>query len=122
MGLHTSNVGLCYFPSGTPEAADLNRDGALDLVGNLRRELREETGIELQELQAEPGWTLVQDRGIFALIKRLAALESADQLRSRILRHLARERPSSRAVNTICGQATGTDASIAEIQFLYPRR
>jgi hypothetical protein len=84
MGRHTANAGRCYFPSGTPEAADLNRDGALDLVGNLRRELQEETGIELQELQAEPGWTLVQDRGIFALIKRLAAPERADQLRSRI--------------------------------------
>ena len=91
MAPHTSSAGLCYFPCGTPEVADLTIDGALDLVVNLRRELKEETGIELNELQAEPGWTLVHDRRIFALVKRLGALESADQLRSRILRHLASE-------------------------------
>jgi 8-oxo-dGTP pyrophosphatase MutT (NUDIX family) len=92
MGLHTSRAGLCYFPCGTPEPADLDKNGVLDLVVNLQRELREETGIELQQLEAESGWTLVHDRGIFALIKRLTALQSADQLRSRILRHLASER------------------------------
>jgi len=92
MGPHTSRPGLCYFPCGTPEPDDLRKNGVLDLAVNLQRELREETGIELRELEAEPGWTLVHDRGIFALIKRLTALQSAAQLRSRILRHLASER------------------------------
>jgi 8-oxo-dGTP pyrophosphatase MutT (NUDIX family) len=92
MGLHTSHAGMCYFPCGAPEPADLDINGAVDLVANLRRELQEETGIELKELQAEPGWTLVHDRAIFAMIKRLTARESANQLRSRILRHLASER------------------------------
>ena len=91
MGLHTASAGMCYFPCGTPEPADLDSNGVLDLVVNLQRELREETGLELQQLEAEPGWTLVHDRGIFALIKRLTARESGDQLRSRILTYLASE-------------------------------
>jgi hypothetical protein len=106
MGLHTSRAGLCYFPCGTPEPADLDINGDLDLVVNLRRELREETGIELKELQAEPGWTLVHDRGILALIKRLTALESADQLRSRILCHLASEHlPELNDIHIVNGPA-----------------
>src|SRR5262249_51353935 len=89
-----------------PRPADLHIDGRLDLVVNLRRELREETGIELNELQTEAGWTLVHDRGIFALVKRLAAVESADQLRSRILRHLASERrPELNDIHIISGPA-----------------
>ena len=104
MAPHTSRAGQCYFPCGTPEPADLDSTGALGLVVNLQRELREETGIELNELQAEPGWTLVHDRGIFALIKRLRARESADQLRSRILRHLATERlPELNDIHLISG-------------------
>ena len=106
MGLHTSRAGQHYFPCGTPGPADLHIDGRLDLVVNLRRELREETGIELNELQTEAGWTLVHDRGIFALVKRLAAVESADQLRSRILRHLASERrPELNDIHIISGPA-----------------
>jgi hypothetical protein len=73
MGPHTSRPGLCYLPCGTPEPADLDKNGVLDIAVNLQRELREEAGIELRQLEAEPGWTLVHDRGIFALIKRLTA-------------------------------------------------
>jgi 8-oxo-dGTP pyrophosphatase MutT (NUDIX family) len=119
MGVHTSHAGLCYFPCGTPEPADLDKNGVLDLVVNLQRELREETGIELQQLDAEPGWTLVHDRGIFALIKRLTARQSADQLRSRILSHLASERlPELHDVHIVNGPAD-IDHRIAPFVLAY---
>jgi hypothetical protein len=106
MALHTAQAGMCYFPCGTPEPADLDSNGVLDLVGNLQRELQEETGLELQQFEAEPGWTLVHDRGIFALIKRLTAGESGDQLRSRILNYLASERlPELNDMHIINGPA-----------------
>jgi hypothetical protein len=97
---------MCYFPCGTPEPVDLDSSGVLNLVSNLQRELREETGLELQQLEAAPGWTLVHDRGIFALIKRLTARESGDQLRSRILSYLASERlPELNDMHIIHGPA-----------------
>jgi hypothetical protein len=106
LGPHTSNSGQCYFPCGTPEPSDLAIDGTLDLIVNLQRELQEETGIELKELDAESGWTLVHDRGIFAMIKRLTAQENANRLRSRILRHLANERlPELNGIHIVGGPA-----------------
>ena len=49
----------------------------------------EETGIDIATLDVAPGWCLVRDRGYVALMKRLTARQSADELRSAIMRHLA---------------------------------
>jgi 8-oxo-dGTP pyrophosphatase MutT (NUDIX family) len=88
MAPSTAPAGLLYFPCGTPDPADIGAGGALDLAGSVRRELREETGLDIGELTAEPGWTLVHDRGFLALMKRLSARQNADELRDRIVRYL----------------------------------
>lgn len=88
MAASTAGAGELYFPGGTPDPADISAGGALDLASSVSRELREETGIDLGTLAAEPGWSLVRDRCFLALIKRLTARENADVLRSRIMRHL----------------------------------
>src|SRR6516164_1033470 len=90
MAPFTSIAGQWLFPCGTPDPKDVSA-GMLDLAGSARRELFEETGLALGSLQAEPGWTLVRDGGFVALIKRVAARESAESLRERIVRHLASE-------------------------------
>jgi hypothetical protein len=61
----------------------------LDVAGNQRRELMEETGLNLDEFDTEPGWTMVHDRGFFALMKRVRSQRGAEELRARILWHLA---------------------------------
>jgi 8-oxo-dGTP pyrophosphatase MutT (NUDIX family) len=91
MAASTANAGLVTFPCGTPEPDDLDAEGHLDLAGNLSRELLEETGIGMGEVRAEPGWTMLRDRCFLAFVKVVAALENADALRARILRHLASE-------------------------------
>ncbi len=91
MGAHTSNAGRIYFPSGTPDPGDIV-DGKVDLDFSVRRELKEETGLEAAEFTAEPGWTIVVDGALIAAIKVLQSAESAEALRARILAQLARER------------------------------
>jgi len=49
-----------YFPCGRLEPSDVNAGGLFDL-NRLSRELREETGIAIDELDVEPGWILVRD-------------------------------------------------------------
>jgi len=91
MAPDTAVAGLIYFPCGTPEPDDVDAAGALDLAGNLHRELREETGIGIDEVAAEPGWSLVRDGGFMALLKRMTAPQSAEELRARIMRYNAHE-------------------------------
>jgi 8-oxo-dGTP pyrophosphatase MutT (NUDIX family) len=91
MAASTFNAGLVTFPCGTPEPADLDAAGALDLGANLGRELVEETGLPIGELAPEPGWTMVRDRCYLALVRQVVAPLDAEALRAQIVRNLARQ-------------------------------
>jgi 8-oxo-dGTP pyrophosphatase MutT (NUDIX family) len=90
MNAHTANAGRIYFPGGTPDLDDVV-DGRVDLAGSIRRELKEETGLDMAEFGAEPGWYAVIGGPRIALIKILRANDGAEALRERILAHLSRE-------------------------------
>jgi 8-oxo-dGTP pyrophosphatase MutT (NUDIX family) len=90
MGPHTANAGRIYFPCGTPDPGDIV-DESVDLDASVRRELKEETGLDIAEFEAEPGWTTVFDLPLIAHIKVLHSGEGAEALRARILGHLAQE-------------------------------
>ena len=90
MASFTSAAGQWLFPCGTPDPEDINA-GMLDLAGSARRELFEETGLDIGTMQVEAGWILVRDSGFVALIERVTASESAEDLRTRIVRYLAGE-------------------------------
>jgi len=91
MGPHTFNAGQIYFPCGTPDPDDIV-GSKVDLDVSIRRELKEETGIDPAALAAEPGWTMIVDGPMIAQIKVLRAKEAAAVLRERALAHLASER------------------------------
>jgi hypothetical protein len=57
----------------------------------LRRELLEETAIDIDELDAQTGWTVVLDGAVIAIVKELVANQNGEDLRRRILRYLAAE-------------------------------
>ncbi len=58
----------------------------------MRRELKEETGLDIAEFSAEPGWPTVVDLPLIAHLKVLPSRERAEALRMRALAHLARAR------------------------------
>jgi hypothetical protein len=87
MASYTAGAGCLLF--GTPEPDDIGAFGVLDLNGNLGRELLEETGINIEECDAEPGWSVVRDRGFLAMFKRLNVSLNSAELRSRMLDHIA---------------------------------
>jgi 8-oxo-dGTP pyrophosphatase MutT (NUDIX family) len=53
MGPHTANAGQVYCAAGSLDLSDVV-DGKLDLVSNMRREVLEETGLDLDEAVADP--------------------------------------------------------------------
>jgi 8-oxo-dGTP pyrophosphatase MutT (NUDIX family) len=99
MAMHTLNAGHIYFPCGTPDASDIV-GGKVDFEFSVRRELREETGLDAAELATEPGWTIVVDGVLIAAIKVLRSTLAADPLRARILDRLALEQQAE--LSDIC--------------------
>jgi 8-oxo-dGTP pyrophosphatase MutT (NUDIX family) len=90
MGGHTMNAGRIYFPSGTPDPKDIVGD-EVDLDGSVLRELTEETGLTLADVSLAQGWHAVLAGPRLAMLKPVRSPLSADELRARILAHMAGE-------------------------------
>jgi 8-oxo-dGTP pyrophosphatase MutT (NUDIX family) len=106
MGSHTANAGRVYFPAGTPDMSDVLPDGQLDLLGSVRRELAEETGITPDEVVIDDGWTAVFEGARIALMRIVRSPLSAVELVSRIERFLAtEEQPELAGLKLVRGAA-----------------
>jgi len=75
----TANAGLSYPPSGSFDADDVVA-GRLDPIGNMRRELAEEVGLDLDALQATAEWWVLPsgERTIALVRPHRAGLAAAD--------------------------------------------
>src|SRR5260370_4938779 len=90
MSDRTANPGRIYFPAGTPDPNDV-RGETVDLLGNVMRELAEETGLTAADFSVAPGWHAVVDASRVAVMKRIDIPYPASEVRTRMLRHLASE-------------------------------
>ena len=90
MGAHTANPGRIYFPSGTPDLSDL-KGSTVDIAGSVRRELAEETGLDLSGLAFAPSFTLILDDVRVCCMQLVQSAEPAEALVARIHDNLARE-------------------------------
>ena len=91
MGQHTASAGVIYFPCGMLDTSDV-KGGAVDLHGNVWREIGEEAGLGRADLTEEPGWHTVFIGPRIAHIKVMRARESAEALRERILAFMAKDK------------------------------
>jgi 8-oxo-dGTP pyrophosphatase MutT (NUDIX family) len=105
MGANTANAGKIYFPAGTPDPDDVVGD-KVDLAGSVKRELAEETGLALADLDAEDRWYGVFAGPRIGQMQVLHANERAEALRARILDYTAgQEQPELADVRIVRGPA-----------------
>jgi hypothetical protein len=90
MSAGTMNGGKIYFPGGTPDLNDVAA-GKVDLDASVRREVREETGLDPEDFAIDAGWHCVTAGPLIALLKPMRARETADHLRDRIRAHISTE-------------------------------
>jgi 8-oxo-dGTP pyrophosphatase MutT (NUDIX family) len=101
MSEHTANPGRIYFPAGTPDPDDV-RGERVDLLGNVMREMAEETGLTAADVSAASGWHAVVDAPRVALMKRINVPCPASEARTRMLDHIATEpQPELRDVRIV---------------------
>lgn len=87
MGEHTANPGQVYFAAGSLEPEDVV-DGRCDIHSNMRREVMEETGLDLSEAVADEGLYAGHVRGSVSLFKRFRFSMTADEMVDFISAHM----------------------------------
>ena len=90
MADHTSNAGRIYFPSGTPDPDDV-ADGAVDIGGNIAREVEEETGLMPADYHPGEHFDCVVVNRSLAIIRVLSVAMPGEALKARIEANLARQ-------------------------------
>lgn len=87
MGAHTANPGQVYFAAGSLEPEDVV-DGRCDLEANMRREVLEETGLDLKAARAGDRY-FASRIGRTVVVMRLFRFDlTADELTDRIHAHM----------------------------------
>lgn len=84
----TYNAGQVYMPSGSFEPVDFS-DGTADLSGNMRREVLEETGLDLAEAREAPSCQVYFGGNFLALFRVYRFEALTDELMARAGAYLA---------------------------------
>lgn len=84
----TANPGRVYSPAGSLDGQDV-RDGFCDLDGNMRRETKEETGLDLGDMQVDPICRAVHIANSVAIFRLFRSVLSEAELRVRVADHIA---------------------------------
>ncbi|TCQ27895.1 NUDIX hydrolase [Rhizobium sp. PP-CC-3G-465] len=90
MGKRTANPGKVYCAAGSIDASDIVEDArgrVCDVPGNMRREVLEETGIDIAEAEAGP-FQALHIGGAVTLFRRLRFAETSASILSRIQHHV----------------------------------
>jgi 8-oxo-dGTP pyrophosphatase MutT (NUDIX family) len=90
MGSHTATAGQVYFAAGTPDPNDIAGE-TVDLERGVMRELTEETGLGVADVEPQDGWHVTPLGQRLALMKIVQARQDAETLRKRILAFIASE-------------------------------
>ena len=88
MGSHTLNAGRVYFAAGSLDLDDV-RDGRIDLVHNMTREVSEETGIDLAGCRAEAAFHGYSANSGTVILRRYFLEETAEVIADRIRAFIA---------------------------------
>jgi hypothetical protein len=118
MSASTANPGRIYFAAGTPDCNDLRGD-TVDLLGNVVREIGEETGLTAADLTMAPGWHAVVDGPAVAVMKPVTVPLPAAEARERMLRHLASEKEPELSDIRIVRSAADLDPAMPRFVTAY---
>ncbi|NKL83227.1 NUDIX hydrolase [Rhizobium leguminosarum] len=87
MGAHTANPGQVYFAAGSLEPEDIV-DGRCDIEVNMRREVHEETGLDLAHSVAGQGLFASHSNRTVTLLRLFRFDMTADEMVERIESHM----------------------------------
>ena len=99
------NEGLVYPPGGFIDPRDVAEDGTIDLAASIRREIAEETGLDVDDLTHEPGYLISTDGLQVAIGAVFRSGLDADMLRKAMLRGSAAD-PEGELIDVVAIRST----------------
>lgn len=84
----TANPGRVYSPAGSLDAHDV-KDGLCDLDANMRRETKEETGLDLGDMQVDPVCRAVHVANSVSIFRVFRSPLPEADVRARVMEHMA---------------------------------
>ncbi|MDI7863651.1 NUDIX hydrolase [Rhizobiaceae bacterium n13] len=87
MAEHTANPGKVYCPAGSFDPSDVV-DGRCDVLGNMVREVREETGLDLNAAVADQHYHAVHHHRKMAILRCFRFALTAREMLTRIAAHM----------------------------------
>lgn len=87
MGAHTANAGQVYFAAGSLEPTDVV-DGRCDIEGNMRREVKEETGFDLAHSIPGEGYFASRMKRTVTVLRLYRFALTAQEMIERIEAHM----------------------------------
>jgi len=94
------NGGIAYLPGGFIDARDVTPSGAIDIAASILRELHEETGQRPEDFRIMPGFLLTSWNAQLSIALELVSPLTSDDLRERIMQHIAAD-PDSELVDAV---------------------
>ena len=83
------NGGLVYLPGGFIDQRDIAAGGSVDLAGSIAREVLEETGLALSDLNRRPGYYLTCSKAQVSIAAEFVSGLKATPLKDTIEQHIA---------------------------------
>ena len=83
------NAGLAYLPGGFIDQRDIQASGAVDIDGSIAREVVEETGLGLKDLERQTGFILTFAGAMVSIGVEYRSPMQAAALKDRVLLHIA---------------------------------
>jgi 8-oxo-dGTP pyrophosphatase MutT (NUDIX family) len=113
------NSGLAYCPGGLVDARDILADKYVDILGSIRRELQEETGLTAGDAVELPGFILTRLGQQISVAAEFRSPLDAAELRERILVYLSAD-PRSELVDMEVVPSLEASQSLAMPGFMHP--
>lgn len=83
------NAGLAYLPGGFIDSRDAGAGGVVDIAASIERELREETGLGMDDLKAEPGFIVTMTGAQVSFAVTYNSELGAEELAAKVHAHIA---------------------------------
>jgi ADP-ribose pyrophosphatase YjhB (NUDIX family) len=107
------NSGLAYLPGGFIDTRDVDEEGHVDIAASVAREVAEETGLDPDLLERQPGFLLTHAGPMTSIAVAFRSAETSDALQAKIRAHIAADAGAAELADAVVIRSAADLAGLA---------